>query len=718
MLKNRPAAFLCLVFSAGIAAGLFFANGINVIATGLLLLCAFALYRYKKAWVFLTLTALAFTLGYAYLNVFDFFNAPADLDEDTVYCFNAAVREVNEKSSYVYAVGEVQDNSVEFNGRLFCIYLSGNAPKAGDAIKVTAKLSIANANQRSNGIDYVAAGEISAAEGQTPAGFYFRVLKVRQRFGNLIEKALGNECAGFYKALITGDRSGLDTDLVAAFSRSGLSHILSISGQHFSLIVFNAYLLLMRISGRKKLCNVITIILAVAYAVFAGASPSIIRAAFMCGAIFAAELIDERSDPIINLSVVLVILLLFNPYSVINLSLQLSFLSTLGILFTLRYFDPFYEKHGHPRWVRLLIDPAIMSVASTLFCTPIFLAKFDYISLVSPIANVIVNIFIAMAMLCGTVLLPFALLFKGLSMLPLLIYKAIEAISFRFADMRYACVSVYLPYIKLLFVPSLVIVTAFSFLRLKRSIAVFFACFVSALLISAGCLVLQNQGYKDNACLYVDDGVTSSFTFYADESMTVLVDGGGSMGVSEAVLECGHTYVDVYVFTACNKDSVKRFERTVPYTPIHTVFIPEEENDYTQKAIDVAEKHGCNVSRFKNGRLKLADFEIQTADTEFGASSYLINAVKLGKKVTVLGSTRHLYEASPENGDALVLTRSSVEGNFLQSIIDCSYEKVYIYDIQKDIYTDLLIQNGITKQAVKYSGNALFRFGECGVVKE
>jgi len=518
--------------------------------------------------------------------------------------------------------------------------------------------------------------------------------------------------------LITGDRSDLSTDLEAAFSRSGLSHILSISGQHFSLIIFNTYLLLMRLFGRKKLCNLITILLAVAYAVFTGASPSIIRAAFMCSAIFAAELIDERSDPVINLSAVLVLLLLFNPYSVINLSLQLSFLASLGILFTLHNFDSFYEKHRNLRAVRLIIDPAVMSVAATLFSTPVLLARFDYISIVSPIANVLVNIFISLAMLLGIVLVPVALLFKWVAVIPAMIYKAIEAISSFFADMRYACVSVYLPYIKLLFIPSFVIVIAFGAFRFKRSMTVFFACFISTLLIYGGCFILQNQGYKDNACLFVDDGVTSSFTFYADENMTVLVDGGGSMGVSEEVLECGHTYIDVYVVTACNENSVKRLERTVPYTPIHTVFVPQEENDYTKATLELAVKYGCRVSRYKNNKLKLGGFEVQTADNEGGTNSYLINATKKEKTVTVLGPTKFLYDTPPIKGDALVLTRPSMEGNILQRVIDCSYEKVYIYDIDTDIYTRLLIQNEVTKQTFKYSGNALFRFGKCGVVKE
>ncbi len=718
MLKNRPAAFLCLVFSAGTAAGLFFTVRLALIVILVFFCLAFEFYKClrKRVAVIIVLTALFLAIGYGYSKVFALLSTPDVPDGDAEYSFVGAVRELSVKSSYTYMEAEVQDSSLPFDGELFAMYLYGEAPETGDLIRLSVKLRAGDSYHRSRGVSYIATGSYERLEGKAAEGFYFKVLSLRKSVGALIERAFGKETGSFYKALLTGDRSGLSTKLEAAFSRSGLSHILAISGQHFSIIIYSVYLLLMRLLKRKKLCNVITILLAIAYAVFAGATPSIIRAAFMCCAVFAAELINDRSDPIINLSVVLAVLLLFNPYAILSVSLQLSFLASLGILFTLRNINNFYAARKLPKPLRLLVDPAIMSVAATLFCTPVMLSRFDYVSLVAPVSNIAVNLLVNLAMVGGIVLLPLAFLIKPVAVIADLIYKAIYAVSAFMADLRFACISVYVPYIRLLFVPSFIAVMAFAAYRPKRGVLLISSCALSVILISVGCLVLQKQEYKNNACFYVDDGTTSCFSFYADENMTVLVDGGGKLGVAEAVLERGHSYLDVYIVTACTESTVPRLSDTLPYTPVHTVFVPHEENEYTEEVVNVALEYGCSVLRYKGNSLKIGALEVQTADSEYGAGSYMIKATKHGKTVGVLGSVRYLYDLDFAHCDALVLSNACVDSGILHQIVDYSYEKVYIYHSGYDLYKDLIAENG--GQAIAYTGDALFRFGRLGVIKE
>ena len=143
-----------------------------------------------------------------------------------------------------------------------------------------------------------------------------------------------SETSGLVKALLTGDRSGIDGETTSVFRESGASHILALSGLHLGFI----YLILRRaltVFGNSPLSKRIRGIIAIAvsgfYTLATGASPSLVRAFLFITVNEIASLSGREKNTGQILSIALFLQLAFNPLSIRSLGFQLSYLAMAGL---------------------------------------------------------------------------------------------------------------------------------------------------------------------------------------------------------------------------------------------------------------------------------------------------------------------------------------------------------------------------------------------------
>lgn len=216
------------------------------------------------------------------------------------------------------------------------LYLDAPAPdlRPGDGLTVQARLRAADtiAGESTDyyyakGVRLIAYGE---GEGETvrpgrpplwtwPA-YVSKALKDR------VAAAFPEEAAPLVTALLTGDRSGLSDGDYAALRRSGLAHVIAVSGLHVSFLAGLAAALL---GARRRRTAVCTIALLVCFAAVVGNTPSVLRAVFMQSMLLLAPLLGREEDKPTSLCTVLMLLLLQNPYAAASVSLQLSFSTTI-----------------------------------------------------------------------------------------------------------------------------------------------------------------------------------------------------------------------------------------------------------------------------------------------------------------------------------------------------------------------------------------------------
>ncbi|MGQ0702549.1 MAG: DNA internalization-related competence protein ComEC/Rec2 [Gemmatimonadales bacterium] len=183
--------------------------------------------------------------------------------------------------------------------------------------------------------------------------------------------------AGLVDALITGRRGDLDPTLKAAFARSGLVHLLSISGFHVG-VIFGWILLGLRLARvRKRLALGIAALAVFCYVAFLGWPAPATRAALLCG-IGAASIARQRNPaPLVLLAVTCLGVTLIDPWALFDLGGWLSVLAFFGMMVMTRWSDRGLGpgRFGERRML-------FASIGATLATAPLTAAALGSVSLV------------------------------------------------------------------------------------------------------------------------------------------------------------------------------------------------------------------------------------------------------------------------------------------------------------------------------------------------
>jgi competence protein ComEC len=203
--------------------------------------------------------------------------------------------------------------------------------------------------------------------------------------------------AGLLIGILLGDESGIPWTVEQAFARSGLSHIVAISGYNITLLTALALALFTRLLGRRAALWA-TLLLIPLYTLFVGASASVVRAALMGALTLIALMLGRSNDALNALSLSAFAMTLWDPLALDDVGFQLSFAATLGLLFL----APPLEGWAREGTARLLRDPEagalveavrealLVSLAAQIATAPLMLYHFRELSLIAPLANLLV----------------------------------------------------------------------------------------------------------------------------------------------------------------------------------------------------------------------------------------------------------------------------------------------------------------------------------------
>ncbi len=232
----------------------------------------------------------------------------------------------------------------------------------------------------------------------SPAG---RLEALRQASGDALQRVLPEPEGGLSAAILIGLRDRVDKPVAAAFTTSGVSHIVAISGWNIAIVAATvAALVRNRVSRRRR--AIVTIIAIVAYTLFAGASASVNRAALMAGVALLAVESGRGSRVIVGLAWAVTMLLLVAPATVADVGFQLSATATAGLV---AWGAPL-SRRLEARWPRLpgsIRESLGISLAAQAATLPIVLLTFGRLAVVAPVANLVAVPLVPPAMAAGAV---------------------------------------------------------------------------------------------------------------------------------------------------------------------------------------------------------------------------------------------------------------------------------------------------------------------------
>jgi competence protein ComEC len=200
-------------------------------------------------------------------------------------------------------------------------------------------------------------------------------------------------------ALLVGYTDKLDEELLSAYSQTGTLHVLSVSGMHVAIVfmVFSRFLFFLdKVKYGPLLKTILLIFFLWFYALLTGLSPSVLRSATMFSFIVCARSFKRNSNIYNTLAASALFLLLINPFLIMDVGFQLSYLAVAGILLIQPFFDSWIKTDNWlPNQLYTLITVSIAAQLATLPVSLYYFHQFPNYFLLSnllviPLSTVII----------------------------------------------------------------------------------------------------------------------------------------------------------------------------------------------------------------------------------------------------------------------------------------------------------------------------------------
>ena len=515
---------------------------------------------------------------------------------------------------YVLRVYKVFKNGLQIdfkNNRKIYIHINNKNKeiyKYGDIVQIKGNYQIPKKRRNYGGFDYdlylktkKILGDIKVTEhvkkvdfekssSNLIKNFKSKSIQFSQRIKNQISSTLPKEEASILIALLLGDDKYIEDDVMQNFRDANISHVLVISGMHISYLIMICMYVFSKLFGIKK-AHIISIIVILLYMCITGFSPSIVRAGIMAILFIVSKLIYRNSDILNNIGISALCILIFNPYTILNLSFQLSFGGTIAIIIFRNFIYELINKFLKAK--NKICDIISISISVQLVILPISMFHFNTINIYFLFSNLLIGLVIAPVMSCCFIF--FILLILNIK-IPVIISSIMQFVIrllihiSKIGNLPFATIKVATPnafQIFLYFIAILFIICFYymykvdypinTIIRFRRLIALlkFYIKHrmskkikrkIKFIIILLTVIIFFVYNFNDNLKIHFVDVNQGDCTFIeTSDKKTILIDGGGSItsDVGEKILmpyilDRGYTKIDYIIVSHFDTDHIGR----------------------------------------------------------------------------------------------------------------------------------------------------------------
>lgn len=459
--------------------------------------------------------------------------------------------------------------------------------------------------------------------------------KIEEKIDLLLNETEANLCKG----LILGKTQEIEESIKENFRIVNISHILAISGLHVTYIVMLITIISQRIIG-KKYGTVFVIVVLIFYMFLVGFTPSIVRACIMGILVNLAFLVHRKNNFWNSLALSLLLILINNPYSILNIGLQLSYLATIGIVSFSRKIRKkidnlkllknnlvIRKNNKIQTLVNKIKDNLSVMFSAQILILPIMIYNFNIIGTYFIISNLLVSVIIGTTIFLSILLVTSSFIFFPISKIfshiltillqLLIIISNISKLPFsKIYIPTPSIVSIILYYVTIYilnFLDNVYSKESDSYYRIRNLIAIFKYRIrknrlrVKKVIIATFVLmIIINIIPKNLKVHFIDVGQGDSTFIVTPHNKTILIDGGGSLNknfdVGEKtlvpyILDRGYTKIDYIFVSHFDFDHVGGILTVLQELKVGKVIIGKqfENSENYEKMIKIARKKKIEI---------------------------------------------------------------------------------------------------------------------------
>lgn len=230
--------------------------------------------------------------------------------------------------------------------------------------------------------------------------------KIKQKIIENFNKILPENTSQLFLGILIGFDDNLSDNIEESFKKSSLTHLLAVSGAHIAYIIVGINFLFSKLKVPKKITYVLTIISLIIFMYITDFSSSVVRASIM-GILLLFSLIFYRKNDIrTTISISILLILIENPYKILDIGLLLSYFATIGIICFSKLSKISNTELGlKEKIIEYIKELGIITIIANIFIIPIMAYNFNTISLTFVISNIIAGILIGPITIGGFILI-------------------------------------------------------------------------------------------------------------------------------------------------------------------------------------------------------------------------------------------------------------------------------------------------------------------------
>lgn len=394
---------------------------------------------------------------------------------------------------------------------------------------------------------------------------YYYAIKIRKSMKTSLDSLLPENYSSLSKAILLGDKKSLPYDIKNYFVQTGTTFQIVVSGMHLAIICKFLLFLLKKINSRIITCILISSIVFLFMAI-TGFTPSVIRAGIMVIITYCGTTIFRRSDSITSLGISALALTIFNPYSVGDVGMILSFAATLGIILWSTpikeyLLSKFKLKRKYSKYIAEIFS---VSLSASLWVAPLSIIFFGTISPFVVVVTCLTELLISIILICALIasliyMIPFVSIFSYPFALVIgLVSKVLLIIMSFFASIPYSLVNADEVYFYVWIIVTIILVVIGYIIHAK---GFYIKCSIAFSLVTLimGWAIFTVLGYN-----------TTTINIYnCGYGVTVTVESGNEI----SLLSCGGNPKNEY-------DIINDISSN--YIAIDNIIIPEQKNKYNK----------------------------------------------------------------------------------------------------------------------------------------